>query len=87
MGAQRSDILMQVLRRALLLVGAGMTFGSVLARFTVKFANGYIYGVQAHDGLTFTAVVVVLAMASLVASWLPARRAVSVDPMRALRTE
>jgi putative ABC transport system permease protein len=87
MGAQRSDILMQVLRRALLLVGAGMTFGCVLASFTVKFATAYIYGVQAHDGLTFTAVVVVLAIASLLAAWLPARRAVLVDPMLVLRTE
>jgi ABC-type lipoprotein release transport system permease subunit len=43
--------------------------------------------VQAHDGLTFTVVVFVLAAASLVAAWLPARRAASIEPMQALRSE
>ena len=87
LGAPQSNILSLVLGRALLLVGAGLTIGGVMAWFAVRFASSYIYGVQAHDGLTFAAVVVMLAAASLIAAWLPARRAASVDPILALRSE
>jgi ABC-type antimicrobial peptide transport system permease subunit len=68
-------------------VGAGLTIGGVLAWFAAAVTRSYIFGVQAHDALTFTAVVVVLAAASLVAAWLPARRAASIDPNLALRSE
>ena len=87
LGAPQASILSLILRRALLLVGVGLSIGGVLAWFTVKFTSGYIYGVQAHDALTFTAVVLVLAAASFIAAWLPARRAASVDPILALRSE
>jgi predicted permease len=87
LGAPQANILSLILRRALLLVGIGLTIGAVLAWFAVKFTRGYIYGVEAHDALTFAAVVVVLAAASFFAAWLPARRAASVDPILALRTE
>jgi len=87
MGAPQMNILSLILRRALLLVAAGLSTGGVLAWFAVRFANGYIYGVQAHDAFTFTAVVLVLAVASFFAAWLPARRAASVDPILALRSE
>jgi len=53
----------------------------------VRFASSYIYGVKAHDALTFATVAVVLGAASFVAAWLPARRAASVDPILALRSE
>jgi predicted permease len=87
LGAQQVNILSLILRRALLLVAVGLATGGVLAWFAVKLASGYIYGVQAHDALTFIAVVAVLAAASCLAAWLPARRAVAVDPILALRSE
>ena len=87
LGAPQANILSLVLRRALLLVAVGLTIGGGMAWFAVRFASSYIYGVEAHDGLTFAAVVVVLAAASLAAAWLPARRAASVDPIQALRSE
>jgi predicted permease len=87
LGAPQANILSLILRRALLLVGVGLTIGGALAWFAVRLANSYIFGVQAHDAFTFTAVVLVLAAASLVAAWLPARRAASVDPILALRSE
>ncbi|MGD0786410.1 MAG: ABC transporter permease [Terracidiphilus sp.] len=87
LGAPQGNILSLIMRRALLLVAVGLTIGGALAWFAVRFAGNYIYGVQAHDGLTFTAVVMVLAAASFVAAWLPARRAASVDPILALRSE
>jgi len=87
LGAPQNNILNLILRRALLLVAVGLAFGSALAWFAVRFAGSYIYGVQAHDALTFIAVAFVLAAASLFAAWLPARRAAAVDPIVALRTE
>ena len=87
LGAPLTNILSLVLRRASLLVIAGLGVGSILAWFVVRFTSGYIYGVEAHDTLTFTAVVVVLGAASFLAAWLPARRAAAVDPTIALRSE
>lgn len=87
LGAPQANILSLILRRALLLVGIGLTIGGAMAWFAVKFASGYIYGVQAHDAFTFTAVAVVLATASFFAAWMPARRAAAVDPILALRSE
>jgi predicted permease len=87
LGAQRSNILNMVLRRALLLVGVGLMCGGAMAWFAVSLARSYIFGVQTHDALTFAAVVVVLATASFFAAWLPARHAASIEPMQALRSE
>jgi predicted permease len=87
LGAPQVNILSLILRRALLLVAAGLTIGGVLAWFAVTLTRSYIFDVQAHDALTFTAVVIVLAAASLIAAWLPARRAASIDPNLALRSE
>jgi len=87
LGAPQGNILSLILRRALLLVGIGLTIGGGLAWFAVRFARGYIFGVEAHDALTFAAVIVVLAAASFFAAWLPARRAAAVDPILALRSE
>jgi len=87
LGAQQNNILGLVLRRALLLVSSGLVCGTVIAWFAVSLARSYIFGVQAHDGATFAAVGCVLASASLVAAWLPARHAAAVDPMEALRAE
>jgi putative ABC transport system permease protein len=87
LGAQQGNILRLVMSRALLLVGFGLAGGTVMAWFAVSMARSYIYGVEAHDGLTFAAVVVVLASASFFAAWMPARHAASIEPMQALRTE
>lgn len=87
LGAPKDSILRLVLGRAVALVSTGLAAGGALAWFSTTFARGYIYGVQAHDGLTFAAVILVLAVASFLAAWLPARRAASVDPILALRSE
>ena len=87
LGAQHSIIVSLVLRRALLLVSAGMVIGTVMAWFAVSLARSYIYGVKAHDGVTFATVGLVLAGASFLAAWMPARHAASIEPMQALRSE
>jgi predicted permease len=87
LGAQKNNILRLVLRRALLLVAVGLACGATMAWFAVSLTRSYIFGVQAHDGLTFAAVVFVLATASFLAAWLPARHAASIEPTQALRSE
>jgi predicted permease len=87
LGAPQTNIYRLILGHALLLVTAGLAAGGMLAWFAARFAGSYIYGVQVHDGLTFAAVVLLLGLASLLAAWLPARRAAAVDPILALRAE
>jgi len=86
-GAQRGNILRLVLMRALLLVAVGLACGGVMAWFSVRLTQSYLYGVSAHDGLTFAVVAAVLGMASFFAAWLPARYAAAIEPMQALRAE
>jgi predicted permease len=87
LGASQHSILRLVLSRALILVCIGLAAGATLAWFAATLARGYIFGVQAHDGLTFAAVIFLLAASAFVAAWLPARRAAAVDPILALRSE
>ncbi|HEV2448164.1 MAG TPA: ABC transporter permease, partial [Candidatus Sulfopaludibacter sp.] len=75
LGASQPSIIRLVLSRALLMVGLGLALGGALAWFATTFARTYIFGVQAHDGLTFAAVILVLAASAFAATWLPARRA------------
>jgi len=87
LGAQQSSILNLVLGRALLLVSVGLVFGTAMAWFAVSMARSYIFGVGAHDGVTFATVAIVLSAASFLAAWMPARHAASIEPMQALRSE
>lgn len=87
LGAQQRSILGLVLQRALMLVSAGIVCGAILAWFAVSMARSYIFGVQAHDGVTFASVAVLLAGAAFLAAWIPARHAASIEPMQALRSE
>ena len=87
LGASQPSILRLVMSRALALVCIGLALGAAVAWFATTLARGYIFGVQAHDGLTFSAVILVLALSAFAAAWLPARRAAAVDPILALRSE
>jgi predicted permease len=87
LGAPQGNILALVLKRALLMVAIGLAAGVGISWFAVRFASSYIYGVKAHDAVTFVVVALVLGTAAFVAAWLPARRAASVDPILALRSE
>jgi ABC-type lipoprotein release transport system permease subunit len=59
----------------------------LLSGIVLRPGGRYIYGVRAHDAVTFGAVTLVLAASSFLAAWLPARRAAAVDPILALRSE
>ena len=87
LGARRGDVVWLIMRQAGVLVVAGVAIGLGLAFASTRLIRSYLYGVSAHDAWTMAAVAVVLLMSGAVAAYLPARRAASVDPMQALRSE
>ena len=87
LGADRGDLLWMVIRQAGVMLLAGVAVGMGLTLASGKLVSGFLYGVSAHDGWTLVAAPVLLLAVGLVAAYLPARRAASVDPMEALRSE
>ncbi len=87
LGAQRTQMLSMVLRESLTLVLAGLGIGIIVALATTRLLRTLLYGVGANDWTTYFFVVVLLGGAALLASYIPARRAMKVDPMVALRYE
>jgi predicted permease len=87
LGAKREDILRMVLREAGLLVGVGMIVGLVAALAGGKLLSSILFGVAARDPLTLLVVCGLLLLTGMFSAWWPARRAASVEPMRALRIE
>ena len=87
LGADRAALLHQVLREGLIVTLGGILVGLVAALGLSRVMENYVYGIRAIDPLTYAAATFVLLLTALCASYLPARRAASVDPMRALRNE
>lgn len=87
LGAERSRIARMILRETLVLVAAGLVVGLPSAALAARLIAGQLFGLKAADPLTFSAACTVMAGVAIAASYLPARRAASVDPMRALRIE
>jgi predicted permease len=87
LGARPRDVGRLVLREALQLTATGMTCGLAVAWTTTRLLQNLLYGVKSTDGVTFAAAVSVLFAVALLASGLPLRRALCVDPAEALRDE
>ena len=87
LGAQTGDVLRLVIWQGLKLVLIGLVVGSIASFALKRSIESELYGVQATDPLTITAVGALLLFISLLACWVPARRAAKVDPMIALRNE
>lgn len=87
LGARRETVERLIVRQGMVLTAIAMLLGWPLAWLLSKFATSFLYGILPHDALTFSVVPVILALVALFACWLPARRAASVEPMQALRTE
>lgn len=84
-GAGRRDVLQLVLRQGMTLVVLGLALGLAGAYALTRLLTGLLFGVEATDPLSFVGVPAVLALVTLAACWLPARRAASLDPLAALR--
>jgi predicted permease len=87
LGAARTSVLGLVLRNAFAQLGLGLAIGIPLALAGGRLLAAELYAVKSDDPAIFGLVAIVLSACALVASVVPARRAVSIDPMRALRTE
>jgi putative ABC transport system permease protein len=86
-GAQRSDIMKMIVGQGMLLAAAGVVIGLVAAFFLGRIVEMLLFGVSGRDPMTFIGLPFVLILVSLLASYVPARRATRVDPMIALRAE
>jgi macrolide transport system ATP-binding/permease protein len=87
LGAQRSSVYRLVMRQAGWLIAAGLAIGLVCSVGTSMLIRNLLFGVRAWDAITLGCVAVFLGLASMAASFVPARRAASVDPVEALRAE
>src|ERR1019366_6236547 len=87
LGAQRAEIAWMVMRDGALPAGIGLAFGAGALVALAKLMQSLLYGVGVFDPVAIGTGVMLLAGITLVACWLPARRAVRVDPVVALRSE
>jgi predicted permease len=87
LGAAPAQVLRVVLMRTSVLLAIGTVVGLALAFASGQFFGQILYGVSAHDPLTYVSAVGLMASVALIACWVPAKRAIRVDPLTALRAE
>jgi putative ABC transport system permease protein len=87
LGAAGLDILSMVLGQGLTLAVVGIAIGVAGAFATTRFLRTLLFGITVTDPLTYAGIIVLLTGVALLACWIPARRAIRVDPMTALRYE
>jgi len=87
LGAKPTHVLGMVLRQGVTLTVIGVAFGVIATLGATRLISSMIFGVSPYDPLTFVAVAAILSIVALLACYIPARRAMKVDPMMALRYE
>ena len=87
LGAQRTQVLQAVLGRTVKLLAVGSGVGLLLGILATRVLASIVYQATPRDPLVLTGVVLAMALLGLVATWIPAQRALSVDPMMLLREE
>ena len=87
LGAQAHEIRRLFVRRGLVLMGVGVAIGLAAAASVTRLMQAMLFGISPLDPVTFATMPLVLAAAALVGSYLPARRAVAVDPVETLRAD
>ncbi|MGA2739781.1 MAG: ABC transporter permease, partial [Bryobacteraceae bacterium] len=86
-GASQGQVLAIVARRALLLIGSGTFVGLIVAMAAGRFLEKILYGVQPTDPLTLAIVLAMMVAIAALACWIPARRAIRINPITALRQD
>jgi len=87
LGARRRDVVMMIVRQSFLLALGGSIAGLFAAAVSGRLLKQFLFEVSPLDPLTFCVVPLLMMLLALLAAWVPARRAASIDPMKALRTE
>jgi putative ABC transport system permease protein len=87
LGAQPAGLLRMFVRQGLWLTGIGAALGLVAAAVLTRLMSSLLFGVTALDPATYAAVSALLIIAGMLASYLPARRAIAIDPVQALRAD
>jgi ABC-type antimicrobial peptide transport system permease subunit len=87
LGAQRSGVQALIVRQGMALTGIALALGLGAAWIAARLCESFLYGVHAHDALTFAVTPLFLGGLALLACWIPARRAAGLDPQVALRYE
>jgi ABC-type antimicrobial peptide transport system permease subunit len=87
LGAERRSVVAMVMRGAMMQTLLGLVIGIPIAVVCVRFVKAQLYEITNADASVMAAAIVTLAVAACVAGLIPARRAASIDPMQALRTE
>jgi putative ABC transport system permease protein len=87
LGADAGAVLQLVVRQGVILTGVGVVTGVAAALAATRLLEGLLWSVSATDPLTFALIALGLASAALLACYLPARRALTIDPIVSLRTE
>jgi predicted permease len=87
LGAERGGVVAMVMRGALIQTALGLAIGIPVALLCVRFVKAQLYEITSADAQVMTGAIIALALATCVAGIIPARRAASIDPARALRTE
>ncbi|MDE1175805.1 MAG: ABC transporter permease [Edaphobacter sp.] len=87
LGASRGSVVSMVLREAMMQAGIGLAIGIPVAWMCARFVQSQLYGVGGHDAIVLGGAVLTLTLAASLAGLIPAQRAASTDPVKALRTE
>ena len=87
LGAGRPDVIWMVLRESIGPVAVGLAAGGAGALIAARWVDHLLFGVSAHDPLTMIEAAIVFLLIAAGAAILPARRAVRINPLRALRSE
>jgi ABC-type antimicrobial peptide transport system permease subunit len=87
LGAQRVQVLRMILRQGLFVVCGGIVLGVFAAAAIAHLVGNFLVGVSGFDAITYFGAVSILAVIALVACYIPARRAMGLEPMAALRHE